>query len=488
MTRCRHLALAGALLLAHAVPTAAQDRSVVFLHGLFADSRTWDAAAARLQGQLALQPYVPTTDEGAPYETQAAQVQGALGWLDGSAIAIGHSNGGLVARQWSQSHPLSGIVTVGTPHLGAPLLANFGSYANFGYTLRDAIWAVFDEFNFSCCDWRWILTQIAQQMIDAAGIFDLSMGQLILNLGLNVAHPVLPQMVPGSDYLQSINSPGNLAREGAAVPARVGIVSVAHNFYWGGPIRAALPDHADYLAAIRDVARDILNYFAWALWTTAPFEDWQAWSLAGAMWNASYYLAVMDEWWCQAVSWPGFGLCWENDTIVPTYSQNYGQLGAAVGVMLDGPAHTQQTAQSDAFLSWALTAFMGVTGRAASPPPPPPPPPPSGSAGDTLGAETGLYRGDYLTSSDGRYRLEYQWDGNLVLYDEHGNALWWSGTWGAPGAAWMRADGGFIIYNGSNEPMWDSGTRGELGNWYLRLENNGTFVIYMPDGTPVWSN
>jgi hypothetical protein len=52
----------------------------------------------------------------------------------------------------------------------------------------------------------------------------------------------------------------------------------------------------------------------------------------------------------------------------------------------------------------------------------------------------------------------------------------------------MRADGGFVIYNGSEEAVWHSGTHGDLGNWYLRVENNGTFVIYMPDGTPVWSN
>jgi hypothetical protein len=99
-----------------------------------------------------------------------------------------------------------------------------------------------------------------------------------------------------------------------------------------------------------------------------------------------------------------------------------------------------------------------------------------------------MRRGESLVSADGRFHLDYQWDGNLVLYDEWGNALWWSGTWGPPGAAWMRADGGFHIYDGYGDLVWQSATQGELGNWYLRLENNGTFYIYTPDGTPVWSN
>jgi hypothetical protein len=191
----------------------------------------------------------------------------------------------------------------------------------------------------------------------------------------------------------------------------------------------------------------------------------------------------MDDWWCQAISWPGFGICWENDALVPVWSQNYGALGAIAAVVPDGPTHTQETSQSDGPLAWALTTFMNVTDR-STPAPPPPPPPPSGS--DTLAGESGLHAGESLISADGRFHLDYQWDGNLVLYDEWGSALWWSGTWGNPGIAWMRSDGGFIIYNGDGEPVWDSGTRTGIGGCFLRLENSGTLVIYLPDGTPVW--
>jgi hypothetical protein len=307
------------------------------------------------------------------------------------------------------------------------------------------------------------------------------MGKVLLHLGLNVAHPVVPEMFPGSSPLNDLNSWGNLARESAEIGSRVGIISVARDFYRGGPMRAAFPEHADFFSDIRDIAYYVLQGYGFYLIGTAPFEDWHALNLAHRMFDAAAFLGTMDEWWCQAVSWPGFGVCWENDALVPVWSQNYGALGAIAAVMPDGPTHTQETEQSDGALAWALSTFMNVPDRYT-----PPPPPPTGG-NDILWAESGLLPGESRYSADGRFHLDYQWDGNLVLYDEWWNALWWSGTWGNPLVAWMRADGGFVIYS-PDGPVWDSGTRGDLGNWFLRVENNGTFVICTPDGTPVWSN
>jgi pimeloyl-ACP methyl ester carboxylesterase len=493
MTRTGSVMLAIALIVAPARQLLAQDRPVVFLHGLSSDGDTWSEAANRMQSRHAIQAHTPTTGWNDRYEAQAAQVEQALGWLDASAIAIGHSNGGLVARQWSHTHPLRGIVTVDTPHFGAPIVSNLTSYLRYADALVSAIWSAINEFNYTCCDWRWILSNIVDTILNAGGVHNLSVAQLVAYVGMGVASPVLLEMNPGSPFLQDLNSAGNQSREIVSIPARVGIISVARNFYWGGPLRAAFPEHGDTLAALRDLARDVLNYYAWYLVATASFEDSQVWSLAGHLWHVSGILDSMDEWWCRVVSSPGIDTCWENDTLVPVWSQDYGAVGAIPTVIPAGPAHTEEPKQSDETLSWALTTFMGVADRVAEPPPSPPsaapPPAPAPPAtSNTLWTETGLRRGEYLTSANGRYRLEYQWDGNLVVYDETGAALWWSGTWGPPSAAWMRADGGFVIFNGYDEPVWDSGTRGPLGNWYLRLEDNGTFVIYSPDGTPVWSN
>lgn len=494
MTRVRLISSCVLLLLvASALPAQGQDRPVVFFHGLGSKPETWIEAAARLQTDLAIQPHIPNTDASAPFGVQAANAHHAVGSLDTSAIAVGHSNGGVVARLWNQLHPLSGIVTLGTPHRGAPLLSNMIAYTNFGWTVMDAASAVYGGFNANCCSWQWMIWELADWMFSTVGFLQHSLLQTAVELGLYVAQPIYEDMQVGSSFMQSLNSPGNIAREATEAGPRVGLVSVAHNFYWGGPVRAMKPEAADAFVVVREVTRYLLYVYASYLFTTAPTEEIFGWDLAHLMMNAAGLLGFMDEWWCRAVSDPHFAACWANDTVVPVWSQDYGALGAHVGVMPDGPVHIRQTHQSDEALRWALTTYMNVSAREVAPPPTPDPPPaspdpPPASAGDTLWAESGLYRGESLVSSDGRFHLDYQYDGNLVLYDEWGNALWWSGTSGAPGAAWMRADGNFHIYDGNGDLVWQSGTQGDLGNWCLRLENNGTLYIYTPDGTPVWSN
>ena len=45
-----------------ATAAVAEERTVVFVHGLASDARTWDAAVARLTPLLAIRPYQPTLD------------------------------------------------------------------------------------------------------------------------------------------------------------------------------------------------------------------------------------------------------------------------------------------------------------------------------------------------------------------------------------------------------------------------------------------
>ncbi|NDC22198.1 hypothetical protein EBZ57_02395, partial [bacterium] len=58
-----------------------------------------------------------------------------------------------------------------------------------------------------------------------------------------------------------------------------------------------------------------------------------------------------------------------------------------------------------------------------------------------------MQSGDYLVSPDFRYKLDMQYDGNLVLYAADGSALWSSMTYNNPGAyAVMQNDGNLVIY------------------------------------------
>jgi hypothetical protein len=91
-----------------------------------------------------------------------------------------------------------------------------------------------------------------------------------------------------------------------------------------------------------------------------------------------------------------------------------------------------------------------------------------------------------IGSTDGRYTLVYQGDGNLVLYGP-GGPLWASGTAGRPtGVCIMQGDGNLVIYRHGPQPIWASNTPQAPGS-RLVVQNDGNAVIYRPDGTPLWA-
>jgi len=88
-----------------------------------------------------------------------------------------------------------------------------------------------------------------------------------------------------------------------------------------------------------------------------------------------------------------------------------------------------------------------------------------------------------LFSANGRYRLVFQDDGNLVLYE--GNHAWWDTKTGNRGATQciMQSDGNLVIYTSPNRPIWASGTAGNPGSW-LRVQDDRNVVIYRP----IWAS
>lgn len=102
-------------------------------------------------------------------------------------------------------------------------------------------------------------------------------------------------------------------------------------------------------------------------------------------------------------------------------------------------------------------------------------------AGDTLGPEQSI------TSPSGRYRLVYQGDGNLVLYDGS-TALWASATNGqAVGHCDMQHDGNLVIYAPDGSPLWATDTWHSPGS-RLDLQDDGNLVLYAPDNAVPWSS
>jgi len=105
----------------------------------------------------------------------------------------------------------------------------------------------------------------------------------------------------------------------------------------------------------------------------------------------------------------------------------------------------------------------------------------------TLGPNQVLDIGQSITSSDGRYRLIMQDDGNLVLYSIN-RPLWSSRTDGKPVTkATMQNDGNLVLYDAQGRPYWSSGTAGR-GTSSLVMQGDGNLVIYDTGGQPTWSS
>lgn len=106
---------------------------------------------------------------------------------------------------------------------------------------------------------------------------------------------------------------------------------------------------------------------------------------------------------------------------------------------------------------------------------------------DKLQSNGRLLAGQTLVSANRRYRLAFQGDGNLVLYDDvEAKALWASDTaaFGA-GQAVVQGDGNFVVYDAQGAARWASGTAGNAGA-YLLVQTDGNLVVYGAGGQPVW--
>jgi hypothetical protein len=105
---------------------------------------------------------------------------------------------------------------------------------------------------------------------------------------------------------------------------------------------------------------------------------------------------------------------------------------------------------------------------------------------DTLAIGHYLDPGQSLESPNGRYRLEMQRDGNLVLHEPDEGFPWNSHTEGNPGARLvLQDDGNLVIYGVDGTALSQSETEGSLGA-RLVLQDDGNLVIYGVDGTAVW--
>ena len=104
---------------------------------------------------------------------------------------------------------------------------------------------------------------------------------------------------------------------------------------------------------------------------------------------------------------------------------------------------------------------------------------------DLMLSQEELKRGQELVSSNGRTRLIFQDDGNLVVYRD-GKATWASDTNGKPAARCvLQGDGNLVIYSSAGKALWASGTDGK-GSSRLVVQDDGNVVLYASKG-PTWA-
>ena len=110
-----------------------------------------------------------------------------------------------------------------------------------------------------------------------------------------------------------------------------------------------------------------------------------------------------------------------------------------------------------------------------------------GYLGDQLRNGISLAEGRRLLSSDHRFSLEVQGDGNVVVYDQQsGEAAWAASTQGAGNRLVMQPDGNLVIYNSADQALWSAGSAGFGPSATLVMQNDGNLVVYA-HGLPVWS-
>jgi hypothetical protein len=108
---------------------------------------------------------------------------------------------------------------------------------------------------------------------------------------------------------------------------------------------------------------------------------------------------------------------------------------------------------------------------------------------DTLASAEILPVDQPLYANSGAAQLNFQTDGNLVLYCQRPNGWtprWSTNTWGQPvDRCIMQGDGNLVLYNGAT-PVWSSDTWIYPGS-RLVVQNDENVVIYQ-QGKPVWAS
>ena len=159
----------------------------------------------------------------------------------------------------------------------------------------------------------------------------------------------------------------------------------------------------------------------------------------------------------------------------PRTLRNGHPTGVPEGTKLTCTPRDPDQVDCDADSAGALNRMIGVVARFRQ------------GSRSIMSAGQQLAPGEGIVSDGGAYRLVYQSDGNVVLYDERSRIpVWATHTGGTrPGRLVMQTDGNLVLYDGDGVPRWASESNGTPFA-YLLVQNDGNLVIYAPEGGAIW--
>lgn len=346
---------------------AGAQQRVALVHGINSNGATWNTYEIdlRSRGYLTTAPSLPAHER---ITTQAGILAGALwnvGFRDPGTILIAHSQGGLISRMMSRSFPFRGLVTIGTPHHGAPIAGKQRDVQNWMYAagaeaatltyLNDA-WYQHEDYWFQCyiqmtC-WSMPHPQWAMDLSLWAIGFTETVGQVALQHMLG-SQPVLEDLLPFSGLQQDLN--GSPARE--MVTNRLAYQADILSGYDGGPFRLKMDGpSADAMGAEAYYNGAFLMYLGYDYITNASGSPavWELLIGGGAAVDLGYRLMNLGPWWSYDIVGSG-----RHDGIVPWQNQ---QMPNAISFNAPGLSHTQETNHGTArnYLTSGLSLILGM--------------------------------------------------------------------------------------------------------------------------------
>jgi pimeloyl-ACP methyl ester carboxylesterase len=437
-----------------AVSVNAQSQTVSFIHGFGDVPQIWNDMSDELLQDFDFSPYDVSYNTAQAISTSASSV------FIPQSVAVAHSQGGLLSREYlrqSGTSNLDALITVGTPHLGAPIISN--AQANNLSVLID--WWIDDLMKGP--ELLWGETQAFSFVSDVIGAMQI-VGQYGLEnyvSGLTASAASLTDMKPGSSFLNTLNSSPNstlpsarYAIFGSEDPygyVRLGDSAVQKG-NTGNPIESGLGiDVHSYLSAVWLSAaistQGIAIYYYW-MYNDSDISDplhfyyfdqyvkYQAAS-GGFAWGflSLRLFQQLDYEVFMVGSLLSNQVLDESDAFIPSVSQAPGFFGSFGDRILraEGANHLELThhPNSEERIQFAFSA-IGV------PTPPPPPPPLS-------------------VSISGQTYIDSGQQGTWTANPEYGSESY-SYDW--------------FIRNSTSDPWTQAGTDSETFNWTFHNNTN----------------